>query len=106
MLSSRLILLLPLLGVGGCLSFPGSLTAELPYRCENGMRFTVSFERAANAATITHLGERLLLAGVPSASGAKYSDGKTTLFTKGHTATLDREGLPPVTDCKQVAPGT
>ncbi len=106
MLRSRLILLLPLLGAAGCISLPGSLTANLPYRCDNGMRFTVSFDKGANSATLQMNAERLILPGVPSASGAKYTDGKTTLFTKGKTATLDRVGLPPVQDCKQQTSGS
>ena len=103
---SHLALLLPLLGMTGCISLPGSLTANLPYRCDNGMRFTVSFDQAANSATLLMTGDRLLLAGVPSASGARYTGGKTTLFTRGKTATLDRVGLPPLQDCKQQTPGS
>ncbi len=103
---SRLVLLLPLLGAAGCISLPGSLTANLPYRCDNGMRFTVSFDKGANAATLQMNAERLLLAGAPSASGARYTDGRTTLLTRGTTATLERVGLPPVQNCKQQTPGS
>ena len=103
---SRLVLLLPLLGVAGCISLPGSLSAPLPYRCDNGMRFTVIFDRAADSATLQMMGDRLLLAGVSSAAGARYTDGKTTLVTRGTTATLERVGLPPVPNCKQQTPGS
>ena len=65
---SRLLILLPLLGVASCISLPGSLTANLPYRCENGMRFMVTFDRAANSATVQLAADRLLLAGVPCAT--------------------------------------
>ena len=103
---SRLFLLLPLLGVGGCISLPGSLTANLPYRCDNGARFTVTFDKAADSATVLIMADRLILAGVPTASGTKYTDGKTTLSTKGTSAVLEREGLPPLRSCKQVQPGS
>lgn len=103
---SRLFVLLPLLGVAGCISLPGSLTANLPYRCENGTRFTVTFDKAADSATLNMAGDRLILAGVQVASGAKYTDGKTTLITKGKSATLERVGLPPIQECRQQTPGT
>jgi membrane-bound inhibitor of C-type lysozyme len=59
------------------------------YRCENGERVLADF-RGEEARIILERGDRLTLRLAASASGARYTDGTTTFWTKGREAFLER----------------
>jgi putative lipoprotein len=59
------------------------------YTCE-GLTFTASFDR--EKATVFLEGRTLELPHVPSASGAKYSDGTNTVWSKGNDAIVEIDG--------------
>lgn len=59
------------------------------YDCE-GQRFTVRIH--ADTASVMVPDKTLVLLQVPSASGAKYTDGTTTFWSKGEEATLTLAG--------------
>lgn len=65
------------------------------YSCEEGVPMVVRFEsrgeRSLAFVSIDGSPERRLRQ-IPSASGAKYSDGEYTVWTKGRNATLDING--------------
>lgn len=111
-----------LLGLVGCSRAPepvlgtpesGAATASAPrtpaageplqayvWNCADGQTIRMRNLLRENAITIErHEGGRKLPR-VVSASGAKYSDGSLTFWTKGDTAVLERAGSP-IVDCRQ-----
>jgi membrane-bound inhibitor of C-type lysozyme len=56
------------------------------YQCEGGQSFTVEFIDNAKFALFTLNGKTLKLPQAISGSGARYSDGHTTLWIKGDGA--------------------
>jgi putative lipoprotein len=68
---------------------PASTAVTFAFDCD-GLDFTVQIQRE-----IAHVflpDRTVLLPGVPAASGAKYSDGSMTFWSKGNEALLDIEG--------------
>jgi len=61
------------------------------YTCSETFRFTARFE--AEAAVLTLPDRELRLPQVVSGSGARYSDGKTTFWIKGDSASLEIDGM-------------
>lgn len=60
------------------------------YQCESGRTFEVLY--ATDQATLTLTGrEPMTLLQVRAASGAGYSNGRTTLFTKGNDAFIEED---------------
>lgn len=75
-------------------------TKPVTYRCDEGKRFIVVFDSKGDFAMLT-LGEReISLPLVPSASGAKYSDGRTTFWGKGQEAFVEMDGRIVYRNCK------
>jgi membrane-bound inhibitor of C-type lysozyme len=69
------------------------------YVCSDGNRFQVTIAENGEKAVL-RLGERLLeLPHVRSASGAKYSDGMTTFWSKGNQAFIATNGKVSHRDC-------
>jgi membrane-bound inhibitor of C-type lysozyme len=67
------------------------------FTCANGETFSAEF---SNEQAIVALGDReLTLPQVVSASGARYSDGETTLHTKGNEAFVEAAGQIILEDC-------
>ena len=74
----------------------GACAADMPrdvkfpervsYKCENGRMFVVEFAPSGETAMLTLDGRGYRLAKVPSATQAKYSDGRVTLWLDGETA--------------------
>jgi membrane-bound inhibitor of C-type lysozyme len=60
------------------------------YRCADGSRFSAMFVKGADAVYLQLDGKSLTLPQRLSASGARYSKGGITLWTKGATAQLKR----------------
>jgi membrane-bound inhibitor of C-type lysozyme len=73
------------------------------YRCDEEKSLVVVFDSKGDFAMLT-LGEReISLPLVPSASGAKYSDGRTTFWGKGVEAFVEIDGRIVYRNCKMVA---
>jgi membrane-bound inhibitor of C-type lysozyme len=69
------------------------------YRCEGGQSFTVEFVDKAEVALFTLDGKTLKLPHALSGSGARYSDGHTTLWIKGDGAFVEVDGKIVIKDC-------
>jgi membrane-bound inhibitor of C-type lysozyme len=70
------------------------------FQCQGGKSFTVEFVDNGNSALLHMDGKSITLPQVPSGSGARYSDGKTTLWTKGDEALVEINGKIILKDCK------
>jgi membrane-bound inhibitor of C-type lysozyme len=96
-------MLRPVLAAACFLAVAGCATAASPagsfsYACDAGKAFTAAFT-ASDRVTVTAGGRAVSMPQVMSGSGARFSDGQATYWSKGRTATL--EGLPggPYIDC-------
>lgn len=69
------------------------------YRCAGGEEIGVTFQAGGERALLERGGRSELLRRVVSASGAKYSDGKTTFWTKGDTAMVESTGQIALREC-------
>jgi membrane-bound inhibitor of C-type lysozyme len=72
----------------------------LVYQCEGGQSFTVQFVDNAKFALFTLNGKTLKLPQAISGSGARYSDGHTTLWIKGDGAFVMEGDKIVIKDCK------
>jgi membrane-bound inhibitor of C-type lysozyme len=72
----------------------------LVYQCEGGQSFTVEFVDNAKFALFTLNGETLKLPQAVSGSGARYSDGHTTLWIKGDGAFVMVDDKITIKNCK------
>jgi len=70
------------------------------YQCEGGQSFTVEFADHATSVLFTLHGKTLKLPQTVSGSGARYSDGHTTLWIKGNTAFVMEDDKIIIRDCK------
>ncbi len=77
----------------------GVATGPTTYRCEGGRTFSVEFDPQQQRAILIIGGRALTLKQVAGASGASYSDGRTTLRTKGRQAYIEENGAVTVRDC-------
>jgi membrane-bound inhibitor of C-type lysozyme len=72
----------------------------LIYQCGGGQSFTVEFIDHAKSALFTLNGKTLKLPQAMSGSGARYSDGHTTLWIKGDGAFVMEGDKIVIKDCK------
>lgn len=70
------------------------------YRCAQGLEFGATFQQQGRRVLLETGGWSHLLPLVPAASGAKYSDGKITLWTKGAEAGVEEDGKPTLRECR------
>jgi membrane-bound inhibitor of C-type lysozyme len=70
---------------------PG-LTRVITYQTESGVRFTAAFSSPAGSVILSTPDWRRRLQPVPTASGAKYSDGEIIFWSKGEEASVEAEG--------------
>ena len=79
---------------------PEGVLRAYVWNCDGGLTLNMKNLYRENAITLDmHEGPRKLPL-VASASGAKYSDGSLTFWTKGDTATFERQGSVPV-QCRE-----
>jgi len=71
------------------------------YRCAEGQEIGVTYQQKGSRALVETGGWSHLLPLVPAASGAKYSDGKVTFWSKGTTAFMEEGGAVTRKDCKE-----
>jgi uncharacterized membrane protein len=80
---------------------PAGVLRAYVWECDGGITLRMKNLYRENAITLEmHEGPRRLPQ-VVSASGAKYSDGSLTFWTKGDTATFERQGGTPV-HCREL----
>ena len=82
----------------------GVATGPTTYRCEGGRTFSVEFDPQQQRAILILGGRALTLKQIPGASGASYSDGRTTLRTKGRQAYIEESGAVTIRDCSAAKP--
>jgi membrane-bound inhibitor of C-type lysozyme len=70
------------------------------YQCAGGQSFTVQFIDNAQFALFTLNNKTLKLPQAISGSGARYSDGHTTLWIKGEGAFVEVDGNIVLKDCQ------
>ena len=98
---------LAVLMLAGCSQMPGTTPSSIPpgsrqlqYKCADGTRFDVLMAPAGERAKLELGGVLYDLKQVPSGSGAKFSDGTTTYWSKGRDATIERSGKTVRRDCR------
>ncbi len=78
------------------------LINRIEYTCENGKKLNVLYFTTGEYAHYTRIQlehTEYILESVPSASGAKYSDGKYTWWTKGFSGFLKIDNVITLRDC-------
>jgi membrane-bound inhibitor of C-type lysozyme len=90
-----------------CSQMPGATGSSIPpgsrqfeYKCADGTRFDVLMAPAGDKAKLDLRGVLYELKQVRSASGAKFSDGTMTYWSKGRDATIERAGKTLHRDCR------
>src|SRR4030042_6122672 len=82
--------ILLLLFILTCCSSPkGISTQRFIYQCDEGKTLWVEFDTRGEMVMLTINRRWIYLPKVPSASGAKYSDGNSIFWLKGEIATID-----------------
>jgi len=89
----------------------GSSDAERPrwpsdavvYKCETGKELVVQYLDGGKSAMVYFPEREFRLDPVVTASGARYSNGRTTLYTQGDEAFLDEAGQRTHAGCKRVS---
>jgi membrane-bound inhibitor of C-type lysozyme len=84
--------------VFGC-SFNKAFKSGVTYTCDGGKSFVLELYESVDLAFLTVPGKRFYLHRMPSPSGVKYSDGKTTLWMKGQTVSVEIEGQTEFENC-------
>jgi uncharacterized membrane protein len=80
---------------------PEGVLRAYVWNCDGGLTLNMKNLYRENAITLDLPEGPRRLPQVVSASGASYSDGSLTFWTKGDTATLERQGSAPV-QCREV----
>jgi membrane-bound inhibitor of C-type lysozyme len=72
-----------------CSSPKGISTEKFIYQCDEGKTLGVEFDTRGEMVMLTINRRWIYLPKVPSASGAKYSDGNSIFWLKGEIATIE-----------------
>jgi membrane-bound inhibitor of C-type lysozyme len=82
-------------------TLPSDATA---YNCDGGKQLVVRYLSGGEKSVMIVFPEReFRLDAAPSASGARYTNGSTTLDSKGNEAMLEESGSVTYANCKQAA---
>jgi membrane-bound inhibitor of C-type lysozyme len=95
--SLALFILIPTI-VLGC-SSGKAFKSGVTYTCDGGKSFVLELYENVDIAFLTVPGRTFSLHRMPSASKVKYSDGKTTLWLKGQTASVEIGGQTEFENC-------
>jgi membrane-bound inhibitor of C-type lysozyme len=80
-------------GLVGCGATPDDEYAPTEsWICSDGSVFQTSYDRDGDTMALSFGGETLILRHVRTASGAKYSNGRTAFWSKGEEALIERDG--------------
>ncbi len=82
----------------GC-SSGKAFKSGITYACDEGRSFVAEFYEKVDIVFLMTPGKTFSLHRMPSASGAKYSDGNTTLWIKGDTAFVETNGRAEFKNC-------
>jgi membrane-bound inhibitor of C-type lysozyme len=82
----------------GC-SSGKAFKSGVTYTCDEGKIIVVEVYEKVDIAFVKTNGKRFYLHRMPSASWVKYSDGNTTLWIKGQTASVEIEGQTEFRNC-------
>jgi membrane-bound inhibitor of C-type lysozyme len=105
----RAVLTVPIafLVLAACSQMPGASPSSAPpgsrqfeYRCADGTKFDVLMWPSGDKAKLELDGIMYELKPARSGSGAKFSDGTTTYWSKGRDATIERGGKVVHRDCR------
>ncbi len=85
---------------------PAERTRTVPadateYACNSGKRLVVRYLTGSNAAMIVFRERSFRLDPAPSASGARYTNGSTTLVSNGDHVSLEEEGAVTYSNCRK-----
>lgn len=83
----------------GCSSINSTEEKWLSFRCPDGRTVLAQFEPKDEYVHVRFDGGELRLPHVISASGARYSDGKTTFWNKGRSALVEINDKIVMQDC-------
>ena len=93
--------------LAACSQMPGATPSSIPpgsrqleYKCSDGTRFDVLMAPAGDKAKLELSGVLYELKQVRSGSGAKFSDGTTSYWSKGRDAMIERSGKVVHRDCR------
>lgn len=75
------------------------------YQCKDRKGFHVRYDIAGKAAWVIYPEREFRLDPVEAASGARYSNGRTTLHTRGDEAFIEEAGSTVFADCKRASAG-
>jgi membrane-bound inhibitor of C-type lysozyme len=91
--------------LSACVTPPGRPVSDryARYRCAGGEEIGVTYQGGGTRALLERSGNSSLLRGAASGSGARYSDGKTVLHTRGEAATVEVDGKVVLRDCVEAA---
>ena len=92
------LFILILAAVVGC-SSSKAFKSEITYTCDGGKSFVLELYENVDIAFLTVPRKRYYLHRMPSPSRVKYSDGQTTLWIKGQTASVEIEGQTEFENC-------
>jgi membrane-bound inhibitor of C-type lysozyme len=107
--ASRLLVLALAVWLGGCSWWPwGGSSGDVPrvprgatvYKCDGGKEFYVRYVDGGKSAMVIYPEREFRLDTVETGSGARYSNGRTTLSTSGTEATLEEGGNIVFSGCK------
>lgn len=73
-------------------SQPAAADTKIAYSCSDGTVIIADFGMSEGRVALTHGTRRVALAPVKAASGAKYTNDKTTFWTQGKDARLRDNG--------------
>jgi membrane-bound inhibitor of C-type lysozyme len=90
-----ILILTIVLGCSSGKAFKSGIT----YTCDEGKSIVVEVYEKVDIAFVKTNGKRFYLHRIASESGTKYSDGKTTLWIKGQTASVEIEGQTEFENC-------
>jgi membrane-bound inhibitor of C-type lysozyme len=93
-------ILLFLLALTCCSSSKGISTEKFIYQCDEGKTLRVEFDTRGEMVMLTINSRWIYLPKVPSASGARYSDGNSIFWMKGETATIELDKQNIYQNCK------
>ena len=97
----RKILLVSIMGVASIAAMPAFAASAL-YRCPLNIDIVADYGQEKRSVTLYTQGQTFRLPPAMSASGARYSDGRTTLWEHQGKATFETTGVS-LTDCSVVA---
>jgi membrane-bound inhibitor of C-type lysozyme len=75
----------------------------IAYRCDEGKPLLLRFDPANHSAWVLMPGREFRLDSVATGSGARYSNGRTTLSTRGEEASLEEDSVVTHAHCRKGA---